>query len=129
MWCGNAAHDEATRRLERYILSGGVYGTVDNRMSVRQAKSGGKLRYAWSRIWLPYGTLKTHFPSLDGKPALLPLYELLRWGKLLFCGGVTRSVNELRINHSIGKERSEEAGRLFSELGLHEQSGNENART
>ena len=31
--------------------------------------------------------------------------------------------------HSIGKERSEEAGRLFSELGLHEQSGNEDART
>ena len=53
MWFGNAAHDEATRRLERYILYGGVYGTVDNRMSVRQAKSGGKLRYAWSRIWLP----------------------------------------------------------------------------
>ena len=129
VWFGNAAHDEATRRLERYILYGGVYGTVDNRMSVRQAKSGGKLRYAWSRIWLPYETLKTHFPSLDGKPALLPLYELLRWGKLLFCGGVTRSVNELRINHSIGKERSEEAGRLFSELGLHEQSGNEDART
>lgn len=53
VWFGNAAHDEATRRLERYILYGGVYGTVDNRMSVRQAKSGGKLRYAWSRIWLP----------------------------------------------------------------------------
>ena len=127
VWFGTAAHDESTRRLERYILIGGVYGTVDNRMSLRQARSGGKLRYACSRIWLPYETLRTHFPSLDGKPALLPLYEILRWGKLLFCGGVTRSVTELRINNSIGKERAEAAAQLFSELGLQE-SGNETAK-
>ena len=91
-------------------------------MSVQQARSGGKLRYACSRIWLPYEKLKTHYPSLDGRPALLPLYEIYRWGRLLFCGGVTRSVTELRINNSIGKERAEEAGRLFSELGLHKDT-------
>ena len=122
VWFGAAAHDDATRRLERYILIGGVYGTADNKLSVQQARSGGKLRYACSRIWLPYEKLKTHYPSLDGRPALLPLYEIYRWGRLLFCGGVTRSVTELRINNSIGKERAEEAGRLFSELGLHKDT-------
>ena len=122
IWFGTGEYDDAAHRLEQYILSGGVYGNLVNCVSVQQVKRGGKLRYAWSRIWLPYGTMRVYYPSLDGKPKLLPLYEVYRWGRLLLCGGVTRSVNELRLNSSISEERSEEAGTLLSELGLDEKS-------
>ena len=120
VWFGIGTHDDTTRRLEQFIVRGGVYGTQDNRISIQQVRLGGKQGYLRSRVWLSYEKMKRHYPSLDGKPALLPLYEVYRWGRLLFCGGVERSVNELRVSSGISEERSEAARLLLSELGLRE---------
>ena len=120
VWFGSGTHDETTRRLEQFVLHGGLYGSQDNRISIQQVKLGGKQGYLRSRVWLSYEKMKRFYPSLDGKPALLPVYEVYRWGRLLFCGGVSRSVNELRTSSSISEERSEAARLLLLELGLHE---------
>lgn len=125
IWFGNGVRDDTACHLENYIINGGVYGNLVNRVSVQQVKQGGKLRYACSRIWLPYETMRGYYPSLDGKPKCLPIYELYRWGRLLFCGGAARSVNELRLNSSISGERSEAARVLLSELGLDKKSESE----
>ena len=69
--------------------------------------------------------MRVYYPSLDGKPKRLPLYELYRWGRLLFCGGAARSVNELRLSSRISGERSEAARALLSELGLNKKSESE----
>ena len=118
VWFGIAEHTDITRQMQEYLLKGGVYGTTKNRVSVQQVKHGGKFRYALSRIWLPYDTLKFHYPSLVGKRALLPFYEVSRWFKLLFCGGVKRSVNELRLNSSATNEEQTETKEMLSKLEL-----------
>ena len=115
-WLGNGEHTEITRRMQDYLLKGGVYGTTKNRVSVQQIRTGGKFRYAFSRIWLPYDVLKFHYPSLVGKRALLPFYELRRWFKLLFCGGVKRSVNELKLNSSTTDKEQTDAKEMLSKL-------------
>ena len=116
VWFGNTEHTDITRRMQDYLLKGGVYGTTKNRVSVQQVKRGGKFRYAISRIWLPYDTLKFHYPSLVGKRVLLPFYEVRRWFKLLFGGGVKRSVNELRLNSSATNEEQTETKEMLSKL-------------
>lgn len=116
VWFGNTEHTDITRQMQDYLLKGGVYGTTKNRVSVQQVKHGGKFRYALSRIWLPYDILKFHYPSLVGKRALLPFYEVRRWFKLLFCGGVKRSVNELRLNSSATNEEQTETKEMLSKL-------------
>ena len=116
VWFGNAEHTDITRQMQNYLLKGGVHGTTKNRVSVQQVKRGGKFRYAISRIWLPYDTLKFHYPSLVGKRALLPFYEVRRWFKLLFCGGVKRSVNELTLNPSATNEEQTETKEMLSKL-------------
>lgn len=116
VWFGNAEHTDITRQMQNYLLKGGVYGTTKNRVSVQQVKRGGKFRYAISRIWLPYDTLKFHYPSLVGKRVLLPFYEVRRWFKLLFGGGVKRSVNELRLNSSATNEEQTETKEMLSKL-------------
>lgn len=115
-WFGNGEQTEITRRMQDYLLKGGVYGTTKNRVSVQQVKHGGKFRYALSRIWLPYDTLKFHYPSLVGKRVLLPFYEVRRWFKLLFCGGVKRSVNELKLNSSTTDKEQTDAKEMLSKL-------------
>ena len=120
VWFGAGEHTEVTRKLEIYILGGGVYGNVNNRVAVQQVKKGGKFKYALSRIWLPYDVLKFYYPSLEGKKILLPFYEIRRWGKLLFKGGVKRSINELSINSSTTPEQRKQMSTLLYDLGLHD---------
>lgn len=115
-WFGNGEHTDITRRMQDYLLKGGVYGTTANRVSVQQIRKGGKIRYAFSRIWLPYDVLKFHYPSLERKRWLLPVFEVRRWFKLLFGGGVKRSVNELRLNSSATNEEQTETKEILSKL-------------
>ena len=118
VWFGDGNHTDVTRQMQAYLLRGGVYGTTENRVAVQQVKKGGKLRYALSRIWLPYDVLRFQYPSLTGKKALLPLYEVRRWFKLLFRGGVRRSVNELRLNSATTEEEQTKTKALLGELGI-----------
>lgn len=116
VWFGDGECTDVTRRMQDYLICGGVYGTTANRVSVQQIRKGGKLRYAFSRIWLPYDVLKFHYPSLEGKHALLPIYEIRRWFKLIFCGGFKRSVNELKINSSTTSEVQTETKEMLHQL-------------
>lgn len=121
IWFGNGTRDDTACRLENYIINGGVYGNLVNQISVQQIRQGGRLRYACSQIWLPYESLKWAYPSLEGKPQLLPLYELRRWGRLLFIDGIGRGLSKLRLNSSISNERTENVRELLSALGLGEE--------
>lgn len=118
VWFGKIEHTDITRQMEKYLLKGGVYGTMQNRVAMQQAKSGGKFKYALSRIWLPYDTIKFHYPVLQKHKLLLPFCEIKRWFKLLFKGGVKRSLGELSANSSITKEQKDEISSFLNELGL-----------
>ena len=118
VWFGTAEHDDRTRQVEQFVLNGGVYGTTENRVALQQAKKGSKVRYAFSRIWLPYDVLKFQYPFLNGKRFLLPYYEVRRWLRLLFCGGAKRSAHEMKLNSSITKSEQDEAKKLLIELHL-----------
>ncbi len=115
-WFGNGEHTDITRRMQDYLLKGGVYGTTANRVSVQQIRKGGKIRYAFSRIWLPYDVLKFHYPSLERKRWLLPVFEVRRWFKLIFCGGFKRSVSELKLNSSMTSEVQTKTKEMLHQL-------------
>lgn len=119
-WFGGAESDKdaVCSLLEEYVISGGVYGTIENKASVGQGKKGGKLKNIFGRIWLPYEDLVYHYPSLKGKKALLPFYQIRRWCKLIFKGGASRGLKEIRINASVNKNQVACAMSMLAELGL-----------
>lgn len=118
VWFGNAEHTEITRQMEEYILRGGVYGTNTNRVAVQQQKKGGKVRYALSKIFIPYDVIKFHYPILQNHKWLTPIMEVRRWGKLIFCGHLKRTVNELKYNSTISDDAAAEAKTLLKNVGL-----------
>ncbi len=118
VWFGTAEHSDLTRRMEAYVLEGGVYGTTKMRVAVQQARKGGKFRYILSRLWLPYDALKFKYPSLEKHKWLLPLYELRRCFGLIFGGGARRSLREFRINNRIDASETCDMNDLLSRLGL-----------
>ena len=118
VWFGNAEHTAITKQMERYILRGGVYGTTTNRVAVQQQKQGGKVKYALSKIFIPYDVIKFHYPILQKHRWLTPIMEVRRWGKLIFCGHLKRTVNELKYNSTISDDAAAEAKTLLKNVGL-----------
>ncbi len=118
IWFGNEAHTEITLQIQDYILQGGVYGTSENRIAVQQQKKGGKWRYALSRIFLPYKELKFHYPILEKHKWLMPIMQVRRWCKLIFCGHLKRATNELKYNSTLSKDAAEKTQELLKNIGL-----------
>lgn len=118
VWFGKQEHTDVTAQMQKFLLAGGEFGTYANRAAVAQVKKGGKTRYALSRIWLTYREMCVFYPSLQGRRFLLPVYELWRWLRLLFGGGVKRSLEELSANEAVTQQQREETEHMLRRLGL-----------
>ena len=104
-WFDKARPDALTKQMSDFLLQGTVFGSKENKVSVRQARSGGKLGFLRSRLWWPYDDLKVLYPSLDGRPYLLAFYEFRRWLRLLRPGKIAQSTRELKMNNTLSKEK------------------------
>lgn len=106
VWFGGAAPTAVTDQMTSYILRGGLYGSMENRITVQQQKQGGKLRYAASRIFLPYDTLKHHYPVLEQHRWLTPPDG----GAPLGEAGVLRRPEALRAGAALQQRHAAAAG-------------------
>ncbi len=118
VWLDEQPHEEITLYIQDYILHSGVYGTTQTRTISAQNKKGGKFRYAMSRIFLSRAELATHYPILKKRKWLMPFCQVRRWFKLLFCGGVKRSVGELKYIANLPEDRIKNTQKMMTELGL-----------
>lgn len=119
-WFGGEGVDETLQEFEQYVLNGGVYGTVDNKISVGASRQKGKLGYILKRLFVPYRTLRLLYPSLKKCPILFPLYQVRRWFRLLKKNGVKVSgaVRELKFVSEMDSTKKERMDKMLQELGL-----------
>ena len=119
IWFENEKHDELTQRVEEYVLSGGVYGNMENRMALEQSRyQENKFRYVMRRIFLPYKYIKWQYPILQKHKWLTPFYEVRRWGRLIFKGRLKNSVKEMRTISALEEERKRDLAKLLRDVGL-----------
>lgn len=118
VWLGGEAHTNISINMENYVLKGGTYGTTDNKVVLQSAKKGSRFKYAISRIILPYNIIRYHYPILERHRWLTPVMQVRRWFKLVFCGGIRRSANELRMSREVSSEQLESAESLLESIGL-----------
>ncbi len=118
IWFEKESHDALSQAMETFILTGGNFGTLENRVSMNQTRKGGKCRYALSRIFLPYHTLKHQYPILQKYKILFPIFQVVRWCKLLFRGGADRGVRELQTHAAITPQQLSTASQLLDYLNL-----------
>ncbi len=118
VWFSTSEHTKVTKQMEKYVLHGGTYGAEDNRIKVQQQQKGGRLNYALSKIFIPYSTIKFHYPILQKYRFLTPVMEVRRWGKLIFCGHLKRTTKELKFNNNVSKKTAFETQELLKNIGL-----------
>ncbi len=118
VWFGKACHTEITREMEDYLLGGGVYGNVENRIAMSQSKKKGKLRYFWNRIFMPFSSLSRYYPKLKEYPVLYPFYQGKRWIRILFGESRKRALQEFQRNAEIDETKVDRTAILRKDLGL-----------
>lgn len=112
VWFEKEEHSAITAKTEKYIITGGAFGTKTNISMAGQAKTGGKGKYIISRIFMPKSELQVKYPKLKKYPILLPYYEVCRWFGLLSKRGLSNAKGELEAS------QSEDYGEMFKSLGF-----------
>lgn len=72
-WLCDGEYNEITLNMEKFILSGGVYGTEKNLVAVDiAANNGSKIKYVFKRAFPPYREMCITYPILKKCRLLLP---------------------------------------------------------
>ncbi len=118
VWFGDELHDETTLQMEKFILEGGTFGSVKTRTASANLRTGGKIRYMLSRLFVSYRYLKRDYPVLEKYPILTPWYELCRIFSLLF--GKKKDFKETYLRNLDKKSETQTAydSALFKKIGL-----------
>lgn len=121
-WFSGVRPDDKHRMLyelmEEYILTGGIYGSTENRVKVGQLQTGGRVRYLLTRIFVPGSRLKYEYPILQKHPYLLPFCEVLRWFRLFSRRTADRIRHEVRFHRELSSEERNAAEFMLHSLGL-----------
>lgn len=118
VWFEGKEHDELTKDIEEYVLNGGIYGDVETKTIVNREKNGGKFKYLFKRIFLPYRALCIRYPKLKNRRLLTPFYQAKRWFDVLFGANSNGAVIEISTILSSDKEKSKKVIELIDSVGL-----------
>lgn len=118
VWFGDGEHTDVTRRMEDYLLRGGVYGSTANSMAVGQQKEKGRLGYIINRIWLPYELLCITYPRLKGRKYLQLFYEIKRWLRIFNPEARTHKKRDLDAIKKLSAKHKSDVNCMLNELGL-----------
>lgn len=118
VWFSEAEEDELSKALGEFILTGGVYGTFDNKVAAMQTRKKSKIGYICSRLFLPYGQLKFKYPTLQKHPILYPFYTIKRWFLLLKKSERNLAVREWNQTANGDTDGQMRVNNLFRDLGL-----------
>ena len=90
-WFGSGEADDELLEMEYFTVTGGTYGTVENKVELAMKKKS-RLSYLFSRIFLPYSSMKKLYKWLVPLPFLLPFAWVARIFKALFDGRLRREL-------------------------------------
>ncbi len=118
VWFSGKEHDEVTRIMQEYTVSGGLFGSAETKMLSSQNSMGGRTKYMLSRIVIPYDELKIRYPILKKHKILTPVYEIRRIFSMIF--GKKRNFRKKYLTEikNVSDERIEDIKLLFERVGL-----------
>ena len=79
VWFDKEEHNDITRRIEKYIRTGGTYGYFPNNAAAYTVMRGGKVKYLLSLAFPKYSNMRVLYPTLNRAPYLLPFFYVCRF--------------------------------------------------
>lgn len=118
IWFEEAEHNDTTLKMQAYILKGGVYGVEENHILMETLRAGGKIKYVFSKIFVPYENMKHEFPILKKYRILTPVFEFYKWFLLLFKVNKKNKIKKLDSVKHIPEENIHTAEDMLENIGL-----------
>lgn len=116
-WFDNKDKSDVVSSFEELVFSGGVFGSPRSRVLAKRRK-GGKLKYAFSRLFIKNSRLKGVYPICKKYPILIPFFQIKRWFKLLLPSKQRKIRKELKVSQEIQQEEVGKYDALLKDLGL-----------
>lgn len=113
----NGKDSENLSNVEEYILYGGTFGSVDQRLAGNKTAQN-KTKYLLRRIFMPYSELKTKYKILEKHKWLTPIFEVVRWFSLLNKKSVKHTKEELEGLKTVDEQKAKQIEKTFSDVGL-----------
>ncbi len=119
-WFGEQERNEPLKEFEEFILCGGVYGTLENKIEIGATRKKGKVGYVCRRLFLPYRSLCLLYPSLKKCPILFPFYQIRRWFRVLKKDGVniSQAIKEVQSVSILENSEVQKISKMLETLGL-----------
>ena len=118
VWMDGESHVQESRLLESYLLTGGVFGTNENKIVMRQGKTGGRFRYIMYRVFMPLEKMQYRYEILKRHKWLYPFMIVRRCFEVLFKGDSKRIKKELQTSDQISSAQRSESVQLLEYLGI-----------
>lgn len=110
--------DDFSDLVLKYICRGGVYGSLNNNVSVAKSQETNSFVYALKRFFPPYNSMKTMYPILKNLPFLLPFCWVIRLVNVIRRGQYGRAKLELLRANKVNKNTIDEIKKIRSRLKL-----------
>lgn len=117
VWFFGEEADPVSEKLQIFLLHGGVYGSITNRVALQAKEKNSRLRYLWSRVFAPYEKLAAYYPILRKFRWLMPVMQVRRWFMLLRPKVFINAKGELAASKSIDGKKADTED-LLKLLGL-----------
>lgn len=118
VWFGQKEHDNVTLAMEKFVISGGTYGTLSNKLTVERTEVNGGTGYLLKRIFMKKSDLQINYPLLKKYPVLFPYYTVKRWFGLLGYKRQARIISELKTNSLVTEQKINDVSDMLRWLGL-----------
>ncbi len=118
IWFDGKGYNEICEKMRNFIISGGSFGTFENRVAINQQKNGGRFGYVFSRMFIPYSKLKCYYPILEEHRWLTPVMQVRRWGMLLKPDIAKMAKSEIHVNNNLEEEKADEMKTFLNDIGL-----------
>lgn len=118
VWIEDGTHTDLSRDCERFLLDGGVYGTLAQKHATNKENHTGMISYCFKRVFLSYEKLALLYPQLRGKKWMTPVFQLRRWHRLFRTRAFSRGLQEIRIVKNISAEKRGTVVNMLNQLGL-----------
>ena len=77
VWFEGQPSDGLTKKIEDYILNGGVFGTLENKMAMQSYFRGSRAKNLWRSAFPKYELMCGSYPVVKKHKILLPLYYVV----------------------------------------------------
>ena len=118
VWFSNKESNPTLDKMQKFLLSGGTYGSIENGVKIKQTKQKGKIRFIFSRLFAPMSVLSNQYPVLKKCPILMPIFQVVRWFRMLFEGRLKKSISEVSASNKLTKQEITETANFLEEIGL-----------